>query len=309
VLGGNGFIGSHVVDRLIAAGHFVRVFDRSPEQFRAPIDGIDYVLGDFDDRGSLDQALDGVDTIFHLISTTVPSTSNDDPIADVSGNLISSLQLFDLSIKKGVGKIVFLSSGGTVYGIPEHLPVAEDSPTQPICSHGVTKLAIERYLYMYRRLHGLDHTILRVSNPYGERQGHIGVQGVISTFIDRVLRGQEIEIWGDGTIERDYIHVGDVADACLRAGESNCSGVFNIGSGDASSIMQIIQSLSTASGRTIEPVYKLGRDFDVPRNVLDCAKAESELGWTSTVRLDVGIEQTWTWAESRFPSSRAAPRT
>ena len=300
VLGGNGFIGSHLVDRLVDAGHSVRVFDRAPERYRDPLAAVDYVLAAIDDYGALDSALDGVEVVFHLVSTTVPATSNEDPVADVSGNLITSLRLLELLVKKNTSKLVFLSSGGTVYGVPDRVPVIEDMPTQPICSYGVTKLAIERFIYLYHSLHGLDYTVLRVANPYGERQGHIGVQGVIATFMNRVLQGETIEVWGDGSIERDYVYVGDVADACVRAAEAGANGVYNVGSGESRSINDVIDSLSSAAGRELTTTYKPGRDFDVPRILLDCSKAEQELRWHPTVGLEEGMSRTWRWAEDAY---------
>lgn len=178
VLGGCGFIGSHLVDRLLASGHKVRVLDRAPELYRAPIANVDYRFGDFADAPLLAEALEGIEVVYHLISTTVPPTSNLDPVADVEGNLINTLRLLQLMVQKNIPKIVFLSSGGTVYGIPETVPIPESHPLRPICSYGVVKVAIENYFQMFHQLHGLVYVVLRASNPYGERQGHAGVQGV-----------------------------------------------------------------------------------------------------------------------------------
>lgn len=302
VLGGNGFIGSHLVDDLCAAGHEVRVFDRSREKYRRSIEDVEHIIGSIDDQVLLASAVKKADVVFHLISTTVPATSNENPVADVVGNLVASLRLLELAKKYEIAKLVFLSSGGTVYGIPPSVPVTESAPTRPICSHGITKLGIERYLYMYQHLYGLEYAALRVSNPYGERQGHLGVQGVIGTFINRLLRGETIEIWGDGSIERDYIYVGDVARACRVAAESRGNGIYNIGSGRSYSINQIIQAISVAANRQIEPLYKPGRAFDVPRILLDCSKAAKEIGWRPTVGLSDGIKKTWQWAADALQS-------
>jgi UDP-glucose 4-epimerase len=297
VLGGNGFIGSHLVDRLVDAGHSVRVFDRAPERYRDQFESVDYVLAAINDYEALSSALVGIDVVFHLVSTTVPATSNEDPVADVSGNLITSLRLLELLVMQKTPRLVFLSSGGTVYGVPDSVPITEDMQTQPICSYGVTKLAIERFIYLYHYLHGLDYTVLRVANPYGERQGHIGVQGVIATFMNRVLQGEDIEVWGDGSIERDYIYVGDVADACVRAAEAGANGVYNVGSGESRSINDVIESLSSAAGRKLSAIYKPGRNFDVPRILLDCSRAARELDWRPSVGLNEGMGKTWRWAD------------
>jgi len=295
VLGGSGFIGSHLVDGLLAAGHRVRVFDRSPELFRAPLAGVDYRFGDFSDVPLLAEALEGVDLVYHLLSTTVPSTSNLDPIADVNGNLVNSLRLLQLMVQKNIPKIIYLSSGGTVYGIPECVPIPETHPLRPICSYGVVKVAIENYLHMFHELHGLQYVVLRASNPYGERQGHAGVQGVIGTFMQKILAGDQIEIWGDGRVVRDYIYVGDLAELCVIAGRPEKVGVFNAGSGEGTSINELINKLTSVTGMNLTYVNRTGRGYDVPRVVLDIGSTISNFGWLPSTTLDRGLITTWNW--------------
>lgn len=297
VLGGNGFIGSHVVDALLMAGHNVRVFDRGSELYRLPLASVDYRLGSFSDIPALAEAIEGVEVVYHLISTTVPSTSNLDPVGDIEGNLVNTVRLLQLMVQKGVRRIVYLSSGGTVYGTPEILPIPESHPLKPICSYGVVKIAIEKYLYMFQALHGVQSVVLRASNPYGERQGHSGVQGVIGAFIGKLLEGQSIEIWGDGNVVRDFIYVTDLAQLCVLAGEAEVSGVFNVGSGLGQSINDIISILEEVMERSIHPVYKPGRIYDVPRVVLDVTRAKKVFGWSSHVCLEQGIVYTWKWAK------------
>jgi dTDP-4-dehydrorhamnose reductase len=192
VVGGNGFIGSHLVDALRAAGRAVRVYDAGAPRGDTDWTGVDYRQGAFADEAALGAALDGVDAVFHLVSTTVPSTSNADPRADVQGNLLGSLGLMQAMMARDVRRIVFFSSGGTVYGNPRVLPVPEDHPLEPISSYGVVKVAIERYLLMYGRLGVLDPLILRPGNPYGPRQGAAGIQGVIPAFLRRVRDGEAL---------------------------------------------------------------------------------------------------------------------
>ena len=295
VLGGCGFIGSHLVDALLGAGHIVRGYDREPERYRPPFKKVDYRFGDFSDTPRLAEALEGVDIVYHLISTTVPSTSNLDPVADVNGNLVNTLKLLQLMHQKSIHKIVYLSSGGTVYGIPDVVPMTENHPLRPICSYGVVKAAIENYLQMYSHLWGLQYVVLRASNPYGERQGHVGVQGVIATFMRKILAEEPIEIWGDGSIVRDFIYVGDLAALGVLAGETDASVVLNAGSGVGQSINQIVSLLSEVSGKQIQPVYKSGRGYDVPQVVLDIALATQTLGWKPSVGLAAGFELTWEW--------------
>lgn len=300
VLGGCGFIGSHLVDSLLAAGHKVRVYDRSPELFRAPLPNVDYRFGDFSDSASLAEALEGVEVIYHLISTTVPSTSNLDPVADVQGNLINTLRLLQLMVQKNINKIVYLSSGGTVYGIPDVVPIPETHPLRPICSYGVVKVAIENYLLMFHQLYGLEYVVLRASNPYGERQGHVGVQGVIGTFMRKILKDEPIEIWGDGSVVRDFIYVGDLAELCELAGRSQVCGVFNAGGGIGYSINEIINILVNVTGQTILPVYRAGRGFDVPKVVLDISRVSLDLKWAPRVALQEGISRSLEWLGNRI---------
>jgi len=295
VLGGNGFIGSHLVDSLLIAGHQVRVFDRSPEKYRKPLKGVDYRLASFDDIACLAEALDGIDIVYHLISTTVPSTSNKNPIFDVESNLINTIRLLDLMKDMNVKKIIYLSSGGTVYGIPEQVPIPETHSLNPICSYGIVKVAIENYIKMYHHLYGLNYSILRVSNPYGERQGHTGVQGVIATFMGKVHRDETIEIWGDGSIVRDFIYVGDLIELCLKVSKSDSIGVFNAGIGKGLSINNIVKLLSESSGKDIEVSYASNRNYDVPQVVLNINKTKDVFDWSPKIGFHDGFKITWNW--------------
>src|SRR4029434_4711286 len=179
------------------------------------------------------QAVAGCEVVFHMISTTIPKSSNDNPAYDVESNLVGTLRMLEAARKAGVRKVVFASSGGTVYGIPKVVPINESHPTDPICSYGISKLAVEKYLHLYHALHGLDYCILRIGNPYGEGQRPTAAQGAVGVFLYKALHGGVIEIWGDGTVTRDYIYIGDVIQAFLKAmtysGEHR---LFNIGAGE-----------------------------------------------------------------------------
>ena len=295
VLGGCGFIGSHLVDRLLAQGHSVRVFDRAPERYRAPLRGVDYRIGNFRDKMALIDALSGVESVVHLVSTTFPGTADLDPVSDVQDNLAGTITLLDCMVSLRLTRILFLSSGGTVYGVPEVIPIPETHPLRPISSYGIVKVAIESYLEMYRRTRGLSPVIIRASNPYGPRQGHRGVQGVITTFLSRVLADEPIEIWGDGSVVRDYLHVADLALLCVNAICSTKIGVYNAGSGVGTSVNDIVHALQQVTGKTIEPVYKPGRALDVPRSVLDITQAKRDFGWSPMPDLASGVAETWAW--------------
>jgi UDP-glucose 4-epimerase len=295
VIGGNGFIGSHLVDALVLAGQKVRVFDRGAELFRPPLVNVDYRLGDFGDAPALAEALEGVDVVYQLVSTTVPSTSNLDPVSDIQGNLINAVRLFQLMVQKGILRIIYLSSGGTVYGVPDVTPIPETHPLRPICSYGVVKVAIENYLFMYQALYGVKPVVLRASNPYGERQGHAGVQGVIGTFLRKIKLGERIEIWGDGSVVRDFIYIADLAQLCVKAGASDFCGILNAGSGIGHSIRDILNVSARVTDRMVEPVYKQGRAYDVPSVVLNVSKAHRELDWKPEIELFQGMSKTWQW--------------
>ncbi len=298
LVGGGGFIGSHVVDKLLARGHSVRVFDRQPERFRPPLPAVEYHFGDFADRMALAEALAGVDVVFHLLSTTLPGTGNLDPKVDVQDNLIGTLNLLELMDRLGVRRILFLSSGGTVYGVPDVLPIPESHPLRPLNSYGIVKVSIEHYLDMYRRLRGFSPIVIRASNPFGPRQAHSGVQGVISTFLRRILAGEPVEIWGDGSVVRDYFAVGDLAEFCVLAGTGEREGVYNAGSGRGASINQIVEAIRVVTQVQFEAVYKPGRPIDVPRCVLDCSRAKNDFSWESKTEFVPQLHTTWKWIKS-----------
>lgn len=298
VLGGCGFIGSFIVDQLVAAGHRVSVFDRSPERFRPPVQGVRYHFGDFSDRMAVFEALAGAEVVFHLISTSFPGTANLDPRADVTGNLIGTLNLCDAMVSLGTPRLVYLSSGGTVYGRPQCEQITEDHPLRPINSYGIVKVAIEHYLEFYRTVHGLKTIAIRAANPYGPRQGHTGVQGVISTFMRALRDGRTIEIWGDGSVVRDYLYVGDLADLCVRAAQTDLIGSINAGSGVGRSLTDIVAALANVTGKRIEPVFKPGRAVDVARSVLDITRARQELGWSPVTEFSQGLQETWDWIQA-----------
>lgn len=301
VLGGNGFIGSHLVDALAARAIHTRVFGRShPDSIADNTPFIERIEGDFTHESDVCSALEGCDICFHFVSTTLPKSSNDNPIFDVQTNIGGTLKLLNHAVRCGVKKVIFLSSGGTIYGIPKKTPIDESHPTEPICSYGVTKLAIEKYLELYRVLHGLDYTVIRLSNPYGERQRLNSTQGAVAVFLNRLLKNTPIEIWGDGSIVRDYLHISDVVSALLKAmdyrGDQH---IFNIGAGEGKSINQLIDTIEIVTGRRAERIYKASRPFDVPISVLSIARAEALLDWKPQVSFDEGLERTAKWIISR----------
>jgi UDP-glucose 4-epimerase len=296
VLGGNGFIGTHLVDGLLEEGYPVRIYDRSPNRFRATPQNAEYVVGELGNHGLIRAAVEDVEVVFHFVSTTIPKTSNDDPIYDVRSNLVDTLQLLESCVEAGVRKVVFASSGGTVYGQPRTLPITEDHPTNPITSYGVIKLAVEKYLGLFDHLHGLDYTALRISNPYGPYQDPGGQQGAVPVFLHRLRTGHPVTIWGDGSVVRDYLYVSDLVEALKQVAEAETQQkVFNVGSGQGISLNELVALIAEVTGERPVVEYVPGRALDVPANVLDVAWAREELGWSPTTELAEGIERTWHW--------------
>lgn len=294
VLGGNGFIGSHLVDKLLGSGHSVRVFDKNGEHYRKPLPDVEYHLGEFGNRGLLSEALSGIDVVVHLISTTLPKTSNDDPVFDVQSNVIESLFLLEQCVVKGIKKIIFASSGGTVYGIPKRVPVHEEDQTDPICSYGISKLTIEKYLALFKQIHNLDYTIIRPSNPFGSRQNPFGIQGAIPVFLGKILRKETIQIWGTGNIVRDFIYVEDLVDAFYRTiTYDTVSNVFNVGSGKGYSLNNLLDVMRDVTGLELLVNYTKSRTYDVPEIYLNITRVREELDWEPHTSLDKGIRLTW----------------
>jgi len=305
VIGGCGFIGSHIVEALALRHDEVVVFDRASSKFEEGSPSAQYVRGELGNRGELETVIaSGFDVVIHLVSSTIPQTSNDDPIFDVQMNLVESLALFDLCVKRHVRKLVFISSGGTVYGIPNTLPVPEDHPTDPICSYGIVKLAIEKYLQFYHRLYGLEYVILRVSNPYGIRQDPIGAQGVVPVFIWKIICGEQIKVWGDGSVVRDFISVRDVARLCGDVVRGTTSGTFNVGSGNGTSINELLTLMGEVLGLKPSVQRLEHRKFDVPSIILDCSRARTAFGWTPAVPLAEGLYDLSQWLMNRRSASK-----
>lgn len=296
VTGASGFIGSHLVDGLLAAGHRVKALGRNlpgligldaqsnPNLALLPVS--------LADRLALQQVLEGVEIVFHLASGSLPQSSNRDPHADVQVNLLGSLNLLEASRLTGVKRLVMVSSGGTVYGIPSVVPIPEAHSTDPICSYGITKLAIEKYVALYRQLHGLEGLVLRVANPFGPRQRLDAAQGVVPVFLGKALRRESLQIWGDGSTIRDFLDVADVVDALLAAaiyqGEES---LFNIGSGKGLSLNQLIELLEAQLNRSLEVDYLPSRGCDVPTNVLCIEKARQHLDWSPKISVADGLKR------------------
>jgi UDP-glucose 4-epimerase len=298
VLGGGGFIGTNLCRRLAAEGHRVRAFGRQ-RPFPEALEGVEWFQGDFTDAAALAAAIETFDVVYHLINSTTPLSANLDMVADLQRNVAASLGMFDTCRKLGVSRVVFVSSGGTIYGCPQQIPTPETAPTDPITAYGISKLAIEKYLALNRHLHRLDYRVLRVSNPFGPFQTSIKNQGVIASIISRALRREEIEIWGDGTVVRDFIFVDDVVDALVLASHDRSEmRLFNIGCGEGRSLRDVIETIETLVGRKLDISWKPGRPVDVPVSVVAIERARDVLGWQPRTSFQSGLEQTVAWWRS-----------
>lgn len=294
VLGGSGFLGQRLCERLVQLGFLVRSVSRTgrPRGKSQPWwQSIEWISADMGTETSV-PALVGAEVLFHLASSTYPSTSNVDSVFDLESNLVGCVRMLKAAIECEVKRVVFVSSGGTIYGIPRQNPIPETHPTDPICSYGIHKLAVEKYLYMYCRIHGLSSIVLRVSNMYGELQDLDRPLGAVSHFIHRAVSSLPIEVWGDGATRRDYIHVDDVVAALLKAADySGSEHIFNIGSGQSVSLNELIELILQRVDRSVPVDHLPARSLDVPENLLDISRAAKELAWTPTISLETGVDR------------------
>lgn len=298
ILGGAGFLGRHVGCAMAAAGYEVWSVDGvelSPLASFPWLTG--QVVADFPDVGAWLDPKHEADVVVHLASATVPATANTDPVLDAQANLVGTLRLLNgLREKSPHSRLLFASSGGAVYGIPQSVPLDEEHPMLPIGAYGVTKMAIEHHLRIAEALYGLQYRTLRLSNPYGEWQRPHGIQGVIAVFAHRALCGQPLDVWGDGSVVRDFIYAADVGRAFVAAARHQGRGrVFNIGDGAGHSINHIIRTLEHLLGHPVERRVYPARPFDPSINVLDIRRARDELNWQPTVALEEGVAKALEW--------------
>jgi UDP-glucose 4-epimerase len=299
VIGGNGFIGSYLVPLLIATGRIVTVVGRAPISTINLIDNMRYVQADYNDEVFLRKILADADEVIDLAYATVPKTSFDDPVNDILTNLPPTVKLLEVASSIGLKKVVLVSSGGTVYGRAQKLPLKEDHPTNPISPYGITKLAIEKYAIMYHELKSLPVLCVRPGNAYGARQMPFSGQGFVATAIASILQRKVLNLFGPTGTIRDYIHVEDIASGILASLQHGKTGsCYNIGTGIGRSnkdILDAILPVATSAGFEINVTVLPPRNFDVPINILDSTVLKAETGWESKVTFEDGIAKTWEW--------------
>ena len=301
VLGGAGFIGSHLVNRLIDDGHAVTVLDlvasSNPDVVRS-------YVGSHQDGDLVEQSMNGIDAVCHLISTTVPATSNKDMEFDIQSNLVSTLRILEVMRRHHVPRIIYLSTGGAIYGEPQEYPISETHPLRPICSYGVVKSAVESYLHLFQELHGLSTLVIRPANAYGPGQNIRKPQGVIGHFLANALQGKPIQIWGDGEVRRDYIYISDLVDFVAQAVSSNQNGVYNVASGEDFSVNEIVAVVEQVIGRDLEKQHIEQPSYDVKRVRLDIKAAKAAFDWTPCISLKEGVQRQFDSMKQQFEASQ-----
>lgn len=294
ILGGAGFIGSHIADILKKNGYVARVFDcvdKLPPLLEDK--SAELVQGDFFNFTQWDTLLKDVDYVFHSLSTTIPSTSDSDPVYDIQTNVIGNVRFLNEAVKHNIRKFIFSSSGGTIYG-RKPVPIAETSSTDPICSYAISKLSLEKYLHYFNYHYGLDYVSLRYGNVYGPGQNPSGMLGAITVFLAKMLKGETITVFGDGNIIRDYIYIDDIQQANLLVLQNETPGhIYNVGTGIGTSINELIKMISQVTGLKAVVNRVPARKDDVPANVLDISLIKKDTGWEPGVTLKDGIARLW----------------
>ncbi len=302
VVGGCGFLGSHVVEALLAKGHEVRVLDvrQPPIELTTAWEGVHYIRGDMLSPKDLEAAVADCNFVFHYGTTSIPKTSISDPETD-NQNVISVLRLLRACEEAKVEKIVYPSSGGTLYGRPDRLPIPEDAPLRPGSPYAATKIAVESHLAAAYQVRGQDYAVLRYGNPYGPRQDPAGKMGVVAVTFGLLKAGKVPTLYGDGSAVKDFFYATDAATAALAVLEPSEDHVFNVGSERGTSIRELFEAMAKVCGRTFRPREAPPLPGDEPSSVLDIRRITQSYGWRPRVDLEAGLRRTWDWIQARHP--------
>jgi UDP-glucose 4-epimerase len=295
VVGANGFIGSHLVDKLVQKGEDVRAFDRfgeKPVNF-LPNDHIEQVAGNFLNRADLNSALEGIDYVFHLVSTTTPATAENDPLIDIETNIRMSVEFLEECAEHNVKKVIFASSSSVYGDIDSNEPISETVAPEPVSPYTIGKLTIEHYLRYFKRKHNLNSVSYRISNPYGERHSPINRQGVIPIFLHRIANNGPITLLGDGSMVRDYLYVEDLAGLIAASFEDAKMPLYNLGSGQGVSLNELIETIKNVTQREIQIEQSPKPPTFVQKVVLDISRFKNEFGIAPETSLEDGIRKTW----------------
>ena len=295
VLGAGGFIGTNLSLALLSRGIAVTGFGRAVSPPPA-LSGLAWVGGTLEGDVDLDRLVEGHAHVFDLIGAGLPNSSNENPAQIVADGLPAKVRLLEACRRQQIRRFVFASSGGTVYGVTDSIPVREEAPTEPISAYGIGKLVVERYLSLYQHLYGLQSRSLRIANAYGPHQDGRGGQGLVAALLQRLLAGEPVEIWGNGRVVRDYIHIDDVVSAMLACLDHDGPGrVFNVGSGIGRSVAEVLRDAARITGCRPRTLHRDGRQADVPVNILDSSRLQRETGWRPRVGWEDGLRGTAAW--------------
>jgi len=309
VTGGAGFIGSHVVDAYVAAGHEVAVFDNLATGREENVNpAASMHRGDVVDRDEVHSAIASFkpDVVNHHAAQSEVPKSVADPGHDALVNVVGGLNVLRACVDSSVRKVIFSSTGGALYGEPDVVPCDEDHPIRPLSPYGTSKFAFEQYLATFDRTFGLHHTTLRYANIYGPRQDFFAEEGrVVAIFASRMLQGKPVTIDGDGNQSRDMLHVGDVATANLAALERGDGGTYHVSSGIPVTVNDLCRKLALLTEYKLEPRLGPARKGDVYRIALDNSRAARELGWTPQITLEEGLQQTVDYFREQISRLRA----
>ena len=293
ILGAAGFIGTNLIMSLMRdTANDILAVDESESYFGECVKAPNVRLCECSFRAETDfkPLLAGREIVYHLISTNNPTCSNHNIGKDIADNILISINILEACVASRVGKVVFISSGGTVYGDRVVCPIKENAVTNPINTYGIQKLTIEKLFYLYHHMHGLDYAIVRLANPYGPHQRPNGRLGVVTTFAYKALKNETLTVYGDGNVIRDYIYINDAVDGIIRiAGNKSDEKVFNLGSGKGTTVNQVIKIIRQTLGRDVAVEYIAGRSVDVPANVLDISKYKAAFGVDQFISLEKGI--------------------
>ena len=296
ITGGLGFIGSHLAERLLNDNHHISIISKNkiiPNNLKKIESRLSINHGDYGDKKTLENIAINKDIIIHAACTTVPENSTHNPIYDIESNVLPTLGLIQEAIKQGVKKFIYLSSGGVIYGNVNSEIINEYNLTQPISSYGITKLMIEKYLYMYNKIDNFNYISLRISNAYGPEQLYKNNQGVISNWIKKAKSNLPLEIWGNEKTARDYIYIDDITEAIASSIQNNINGEFNVGTGKGTSLIDLANIIIklTNSSSQIKINSSNSRKFDILNNILDYSKFQKKTGWYPKIYIDEGIKR------------------
>lgn len=306
IFGAAGFIGTNLISKLSEdPNNRIIAVDHNKEFFSDILflnrNNVEIVQSAFTLEINFDELLKEQDIVYHLVSTTIPMTSNKNVSQEIIPDVAFSIRLLDSCVKCNVKKVVFISSGGAVYGMESNCPISEDSKTEPITSYGLQKITIEKLIYLYNYMYKLDYKIVRLANPYGPFQRPNGMLGAVTTFTYKALKNEEIIVYGDGSVIRDFIYIDDAIEAIVNITFNNSDyNLFNVGSGYGTSISEVLLIIQNVLERSLKISYLPSRSVDIPVNYLDISRYNSVFGKLGTVSLTDGVIKTIEFLKKRY---------